>query len=83
MSGIPVHDDDLAGKVNARFSSIYSAIVIRDTPKGDESIFANPVALKDYTLDVMRSGSRGIYDIGITEIRFDDQFEPIKFRIKA
>ena len=52
-------------------------------PEGDKSILANPVKLKEYKIEIMRSEFRGIYDMkrGITEVRFDDQFEPLKFGI--
>ena len=52
-------------------------------PEGDKSILANPVRLKGYKIEIVRSEFRGIYDMkrGITEVRFDDQFEPLKFGI--
>jgi hypothetical protein len=58
-------------------------MIFRATPEGDKGILANPVALKGYIIEIMRSEFRSIYDMkrGITEVRFDDQFEPIKFRI--
>ena len=52
-------------------------------PAGDKGILANPVALKLNKIEVMRKESTGIYDMKrrITEVRFDDQFEPLKFGI--
>ena len=50
-------------------------------PAGDKGILANPVTLKRCFTMIMRSGFKGIYDMkrGATEVRFDDQFEPMKF----
>ena len=50
-------------------------------PAGDEGILTNPVTLKGYIIEIVRGDFRGIYDMerGITEIRFDDQFEPMTF----
>ena len=52
-------------------------------PAGDKGILANPVALKLNKIEVMRKESTGIYDMKrrITEVRFNDQFEPLKFGI--
>ena len=52
-------------------------------PPGDKGILANPVIFKRYTKEVIRKGFRDIYDMkrGITEVRFDDQFEPMKYGI--
>ena len=54
------------------------------SPAGEKGILANPVALKDYIDEIMRSRFRG-YGMkrGITEVRFDDQFEPVKFGTSA
>ena len=54
-------------------------------PAGDKGILANPVALKVYKFEAMRSEFRGINDMkrGITEVGFDDQFEPMKFVIST
>ena len=54
-------------------------------PAGDKSILANPVGWpgKVIGFEVVRSGFRDVYDMerGITEVRFDDQFEPMKYGI--
>jgi hypothetical protein len=83
--GSPVHDGDVAGKMSGCKPGIYSACMIRVTPKGDKGILANPVALKGNVFEIMKSEFRVIYDVkrGITEVRFDDQFEPIKYRIQT
>jgi hypothetical protein len=85
ISGSPVHDGDVAGKMSGCKPGIYSACMIRVTPKGDKGILANPVVFKRNIFKIVKSESRGIYDMkrGITEVRFDDQFEPIKFRIQT
>ena len=84
ISGSPVHEGDVAGRMSGHQFSIYSAFIIRAIPKGDEGILANFVALKGRIWEVM-SEFRSIYEMkrGITEVRFDDQFEPIKIRIQT
>ena len=65
------------GKKSGRYSSIYSAfMIVKVTPQGDRGILANPVILKRPGKVI--SGLKGIYDMkrSITEVRFDDQFEP-------
>ena len=57
-------------------------MIIRVTPKRDKVILANPVrAWKGFIFEIMRGESSGMNDMkrGITEVRFDDQLEPIKF----
>ena len=51
-------------------------------PAGDKGILANPVALK-CVFNIITSEFRGIHDMkrGVTEVRFEDQFEPMKFGI--
>ena len=78
---------DDVGKMSGRQSRIYSmlilVLILIVIPAGDKSIFANPVTLKGYIIKIMRRGFRGMYNMkrGITEVRFDDQFEPMKFGI--
>ena len=78
---------DDVGKMGGRQSGIYSMLILMliliVIPAGDKGIFANPVTLKGYIIKIMRSGFRGIYDMkrGITKVRLDDQFEPMKFGI--
>ena len=49
-------------------------MIFRATPEGDKGTLANPVALKGYIIEIMRSEFRGIYDLkrSITKVRFDD-----------
>ena len=78
---------DDVGKTSGRKSCIYSTLlliqILMVIPAGDKGILANPVALKLNKIEVMRKESTGIYDMKrrITEVRFDDQFEPLKFGI--
>lgn len=52
------------------------------TPAGKKSILTNAVYLKEDVVKMMRSGFGDIYDAerGITEVGFDDDFKPMKFR---
>ena len=52
------------------------------TPAGKKSILTNAACLKEDVVEIMRGGFGDIYDAerGITEVGFDDDFEPMKFR---
>ena len=50
---------------------------------GDKVTLANPAWLKECIEKIIRGEFGGIYEVerGITEVRFNDQFEPVKSRI--
>ena len=55
----------------------------KSIPEGNKGILANHVALKAIIHEVRRKAFTGICDMKrrITEVRFDDQFEPMNFEI--
>jgi hypothetical protein len=58
-------------------------IVIRVRPAACKSILTDHVILKGYTIEIMRSDFRGIYDTerGGAEVRFEHDLEPMEFGI--
>ena len=73
----------IPGKKSGCQSSIYSTFMVvklEVSPQGDKGILANPVTLTY----VIMSELKGIYDMkrGITEVRFDNQFEPINLKFR-
>ena len=60
-------------------------LTLRIGNAGDKSIFANPVTLKEYTFEIIRSQLRGTYDLerGSTEVGFEQDFESMKLAIST
>ena len=60
---------------------------MRSTVKsaGYKGILANPVILKDYMFEIIRSEFRDLYDMerGSTEVGFEHDLEPLKFGIST
>ena len=75
---------DGIGKTSGRWSGIYTPIVqVIVKPAGDKGILANPVIIKEYMIEIMKSLLRDIYDMerGSAEVGFEHDLESVKFGI--
>ena len=70
------------GGVNPIYTTLVLISITILNPAGDKGIIANPVTLKEYIIEIMRSEYRGIYDMerGSTEVGFEHNLESMKFR---